>query len=190
MQSNFRYIFFGIIILAAFILGTQTCNNIPKNDLKPITDTLVIHKSDTLRDTTTIFKFKEKPVFRYIVLNEEIDSLKYKEVYKKRAYHDIYRDSNQVVTIDDTIIGYLLGRKVDYQLFVPLRIYDTTRMTITKQIPIVKKPNFQFGVGILANRTNIYGMIDINIKRVTYTIGYDPFNKREIVGLKYTLFSR
>lgn len=193
-MNKFKYIFFGIIIVGAFLLGTQTCKDSPKNDLQPIHDTLRIHTIDTIHDTTTVFKFKEKTVFQYIEVedpfedqhNEVRDNL----IIKKRYYTDTYRDTNLTVTINDSIIGYLTHRKVNYQLYVPLKIVDTKTVQITTQIPTLYKPKVQIRLGVLANQNSVNGLLDVQIKKITYTGGYDPFNKRVSIGLKYTIFTK
>lgn len=193
-MNKFKYIFYSIIIIGAFLLGTQTCKDTLKNDLQPIIDTLRIHTVDTIHDTTTVFKFKEKTVFQYVEVedpfedqhNEVRDNL----ILRKRYYTDTYKDTNLTVTINDSIIGYLTHRKVDYKLYVPLRIYDSTKTTITTQIPTLYKPKVQIRVGVLANQKSVNGLIDVQINKITYTGGYDPFNKRVSVGLKYTLFTK
>jgi len=189
-MNKFKYIFYIIIIIGAFLLGTQTCNNTPKNDLKPITDTLIIHKVDTIRDTTTVFKFKTKEIPVYIEIGPTFTDIPCKVALKKRFYADTYKDSNLVVNINDTIIGYLTHREVNYKLYVPLKIYDSTTTTITKEVPKLVKPKFQLRAGIVANTNSANLELDMQINKITYIGGYDPFNKRVSVGLKYTLFTK
>ncbi len=189
-MNKFKYIFYSIVIIGCFLLGYQCGNskNTPKNDLEAIRDTISIHTVDTLIDTLTVFKTKEKRVFvpeyEFIVIPP--DSFTLAEFYKKRHYKDSYRDSNIQVQIEDTILGYLLHRKVNYRLFVPLRIYDSTKVQITTSYP--KLPKYQFSIGIDATPKNIFIGADLNINRTIYSIGYDPINKAPKIGLKYTLW--
>ncbi len=194
MKDKFKYIFYSIILLGAFLLGTQTCKDTCKNDLEPHIDTLRIHTVDTIRDTTRIFKFKEKTVFKYIEvgdpINDQNNQVRDQLILRKRYYTDTYKDSNLVVNINDSIIGYLTHRKVDYKLYVPLRIYDSTTTIITKEVPKLYKPTFQMRIGAIANQKSIDLQLDIQIKRINYIIGWDPFNKRPSVGLKYTFITK
>ena len=61
-EKMVKWFFVGFSILLIFLLG-RNCGNISNIQNKPITDTLILHKVDTIRDTTTIFKIKEHLFF-------------------------------------------------------------------------------------------------------------------------------
>jgi len=105
---------------------------------------------------------------------------------RKRFYTDSYKDSNLLVNINDSIIGYLTHRKVDYKLYVPLKIYDSTTTIINNKIPIL--PKYQLKVGLTVNPRGLAPNVDLSIKRNTYSISYDPFNKIPYIGYKYTIW--
>lgn len=187
MTNKFTLIFSVIAIILVFFLGKQ-CNNTSKNDLKPHIDTLIINKVDTIRDTTTVFKIKEKKVIKYTYIYKPIDSLKYNNLKQYRVYQDTTRDSNIVIFSKDTVLGYLTSKSLSYKLLVPLRIYDSTKLIITKEIPKPILPKYQVKIGMLFNPKGIIPTLDLSIKRNTYTIGYDPFNKIPTIGYKYTIW--
>lgn len=187
-MDKFKYIFLISSIILIFFLGKQ-CGNESKNDLKPIIDTLIYHKTDTIRDTTTIFKIKEKRVISYVPIDKPIDATKYAEIRQYRLYQDTVRDSNIVIFNHDTVLGYLTSRSLAYRLLVPLKIYDTTKLVITKQIPTPILPKYQLKIGAMFNPKGLSPIIDLSIKRNTYSISYDPFNKIPYIGYKYTLWN-
>lgn len=184
-MDKFKTIFIVLGIILLFFLGKQ-CGNTSKTDFKPNTDTLIVHKVDTIRDTTTVFKIKEKTVFKYITLDTPIDTSKYSDINKYRLYQDTLRDINIVIFNHDTVLGYLAHRSLSYKLLVPLKIYDSTTITITKEIP--KLPKYQVKVGLNVTTKGLYPNLDLTIKRSTYTAAYDPFNKIPMVGYKYTIW--
>lgn len=185
IKENIKTVFWVLLVIILLMLQHQ-CENSAKNDLKPITDTLIYHKTDTLKDTTTVFKTKIKTIFKYIEVNTPIDTLKYADLRKIRVYRDTIRDTNVVVFNNDTIVGYLKSRSLSYRLLVPLRIYDTTKILITKEIP--KLPKTQIKLGFHANTSGVYPTVDVVLKKNTYSLSYDPFNQRVMIGYKFTIY--
>ncbi len=185
MKNNLKLGFGVILIILIFILGKQ-CNNSSKNDFKPITDTLIINKTDTIRDTLTVFKMKINTIYRPIEIYKSIDSNKYNNIRQYRVYQDTLRDTNIVIFIKDTILGYLENRQLSYKLLIPLKIYDTTTVIITKQIP--KLPKYQLKIGTLISSNYLSPNIDFSINRNTYSLGYDITNKIPTIGYKYTIW--
>ena len=147
---------------------------------------MTIHKSDTIRDTLTVFKTKERVVFKYVDVEKDIDTSKYSEIRKFRVYKDTIRDSNIVIFNNDTILGYLTSRHLSYKLLVPLKIYDSTTTIITKEYP--KLPKNQINVGADVFSKGIYLSASFSVKRNTYGLSYDLTNKNILLSYKYTLW--
>jgi hypothetical protein len=184
-KFNFKVIFIILGIVTLFFLGKQ-CGNGSKNDLKPLSDTIRIHTTDTIHDSTTVFKMKEKRIFKHDTIFKYIDTTKYSQIAQYRLYQDTIRDSNIVIFNHDTVLGYITSRSLSYRLLVPLKIYDSTKVTINNKVPTL--PKYQLKVGLTVNPRGLSPNIDLSIKRNTYSIGYDPFNKIPYIGYKYTLW--
>ncbi len=190
MKFNFKYIFIGVAIVLAFVLGNQ-CSNGSKSDLKPITDTFYVHTSDTIYPPLKPITMPYKKVIEYVYIkspSHALDSLTYQELNQWRLYSSTLSDSNLVLYIENTIQGFHRGRSVNYRLKVPLMIRDSVKMTITKQIPIPVLPNWQIGAGALVTPKGISFMVDYSKNRNTFILGYDPFNKVPTIGYKRILF--
>jgi hypothetical protein len=185
-KSKYSKSIITLILVIIVILLLKDCVNGCKNDFKPILDTLTIHKSDTIRDTLTVFKTKEKVVFKYIDVEKDIDTSKYSEIRKFRVYKDTIRDSNIVIFNNDTILGYLTSRHLSYKLLVPLKIYDSTTTIITKEYP--KLPKNQINVGADVFSKGVYISASFSVKRNTYGLSYDLTNKNILLSYKYTLW--
>ena len=185
-KSKYSKSIITLILVIIVILLLKDCVNGSKSDFKPISDTLTIHKSDTIRDTLTVFKTKEKVVFKYVDVEKDIDTSKYSEIRKFRVYKDTIRDSNIVIFNNDTILGYLTSRNLSYKLLVPLKIYDSTTTIITKEYP--KLPKNQINVGADVFSKGIYISASFSVKRNTYGLSYDLTNKNILLSYKYTLW--
>lgn len=186
-KINYKILFIVLGLILIFLLGKQ-CGNGSKNDLKPITDTLIINKKDTIRDTLTVFKTKEKRVFKYETITKYIDSTKCNNIVQYRVYKDTIRDTNIVIFNNDTVLGYITSRNLSYKLLVPIKIYDSTIVKINKNIPVL--PKFRVQTGISGNFNNIYLNLELSNKRNNYNIYYNPLNKQILLGYKYTIFYR
>jgi hypothetical protein len=189
--QNIGKIFLGIIIIAVFILGYQCGNNknTSKTQLEAHTDTLIVHTTDTIFPKDTIVRFKIKPI------KGKIDTL-YKIVYlDSGACNRVYVYNDSIKTKDYDIYskahvqGLFRELDLDVRLKVPLRIYDTTKITIKDSIFITKSPKYQIYTGIIATPKMLAPTIDLSINKCTYSIGYDPFNKQPLIGFKYRLIS-
>jgi len=185
MNNKIKWFFIGFSLMLIFLLG-RNCGNIANTQNKPNTDTLILHKVDTIRDTIRVFKFKEKVIFKPLLIDKPIDTTVYSNIRQYRLYKDTLRDSNIVIYNHDTVLGYLASRSLSYKLLVPLKIYDSTKVIITKEIP--KLPKYQLKIGLNATPKSLYPALDLTIKRNTYSAAYDPFNKIPMVGYKYTIW--
>ena len=187
MKNRFYYIFIATLVVIVFFLGRQ-CSNSSKNDLKPVIDTLILHKVDTIRDTISVFKTKIKIIFRPVYISKPVDTNKYKNIPEYRVYQDTTKDSNVVIYSNDTVLGYLTSKQLSYKLLVPLKIYDSTKVIITKQVPIL--PKYQLKLGSILSTKSIIPSFELDINKSNYEIGYDPFNKIPYIGYKYTIWSK
>jgi len=178
--SNYIIACLSCIIL---VLLNKQCNT-PKIDLKTSGDTLIKHTVTTIRDTTTIFKTKENTVFEPIIIEKNIDTNKYKIIPKFRVYNDTIRDTNVVIYLHDTILGYLTSRNLNYKLLVPLKIYDSTIIIRNNNI------KYQVNLGLNTNFNDITPTLGVIIKNNGFYLGYDLINKRPNLGYKYTIFNK
>lgn len=188
IRQNIYVICLAIFIATMFLFG-RSCgsNNTSKTDLQTHTDTLIVHKTDTIMDTTKVF------IFKYIKPKTKdsskviLDSSLFKGLSYKRMYNSEFRDSNIVINTIDTTIGYLTSKQIKYKLLVPLRIYDSTTIKITKDTFIYKPYKYEIHGGVIVGTKLLSPTIDLSINRSTYMLGYDPFNKQPIIGFKYRL---
>lgn len=154
----------------------------------------VVHKTDTIWGDTSkvepMVKWKTKHDTEYVVypipLITDEDTLRMREMYKMRYYENTYRNSKAVVTVQDSVIGYLTAQKVLYKNLAPERIVDST--TITKVS--VMAPKLEIRGGIDLTKTNAYLGVDLGIKKHTIGVAYDPLNKQGLIRYRYTLFRR
>lgn len=179
-----------ILLIIVFLLGHQCGNKIwSKNDFKTHIDTTIVHTTDTIFSKDTVLKYAFKPgkikrdtITKIIYL----DSTQCNRIY-------IYQDS--IITKDYNIYskkhiqGILRYDTIGVKLKVPLRIYDTTKITIKKDSLIFRQDKYQIHVGLLASTKMLAPSIDLSINKCTYLVAYDPFNKQPIIGFKYRLFS-
>lgn len=188
IRQNIDVICLVIIITIIFLLG-RSCgsNNTSKTDLQTHTDTLIVHKTDTIIDTTKVFIFKYIKPKTKDSLKVILDSSLFKGLSYKRMYNSEFRDSNIVINGVDSTIGYLISKQIRYKLLVPLRIYDSTTINITKDTFIYKPYKYEIHAGVIVGTKLLSPTIDLSINRSTYMIGYDPFNKQPIIGFKYRL---
>jgi hypothetical protein len=171
------------LLVVILVLSIKQCNT-PKIDLNTSGDTLIKHTVTTIRDTTTIFKIKENTVFEPIIVYKNIDTNKYKIIPKYRVYNDTVRDSNVVIYLHDTILGYLTSRNLNYKLLVPLKIYDSTTIIRNNNI------KYQINLGLNTNFNDITPSLGLIIRNNGFYLGYDLINKRPNLGYKYTIFNK
>lgn len=188
MLKHLNKIFIGICLAIAFFAGKQ-CGD--RTDIEaPIglrVDT--IHTRDTIwPDTIKVYVPKRITKYdtQYVYYEIPPDTVQLEQLYKVRGYERTYRDSNMKVTVKDSILGFLMGQKVDYRLFVPLEIRDTIRIEKVSYKPF----KWQFAPGIEATPKNIYFGADLQVNRTIYSGAYDPYNKQVKVGIKYVLFRK
>ena len=188
IKENLGNIFIGLTILGVFLFGRKCgSNNSSKSDLQTITDTLIIHKVDTIRDTTTIFKFKSiKPIAKDSI-KIVLDSSMFKGLSYKRIYLNEFRDSNIVINSIDTVLGYQTDKTIKYKLLVPLRIYDSTKVVIRKDSLIYKPYKYEIHAGLAASPKFIAPKIELSIDKSTYGLGYDFINKVPMIEYKFRI---
>lgn len=131
-------------------------------------------KSDTVRPKPEI---KEVPVYIKAPLKTYTITITDTTACNLvRIYRDSLRDANQVIYYQDSIQGRLLGKKIDYKLFVPLTITNTH--TITDSIP--------YSVNIRRNGVYLTGGIGGNINQFDFSIGAELVTKNRLgVGYQY-----
>lgn len=186
IKKNIGVIFLSIVLILIFFLG-RSCGNTPKTDLKTITDTLIVHKIDTIRDTVSIVKIKIKPILKDSI-KIQLDSSLFKGLSYKRIYENTYRDSNIVINSQDTVIGYQTSKIINYKLLVPYKIYDSTIVKITKDSLIYQPSKYQLSAGIISSPKMLAPVIDFSVDKWSFMTGYDPFNKQILVGGKYRIY--
>ena len=183
-MKSLKYIFIGIALIATFLLG-RSCTPEPQIIEK------VTHTSDTIYpDTVVVYEPQPYPVHDTVI---EVypypippDSFTMAEFFKMRFYKRSYRDSNVVIDVEDSIVGYLMARKIGYRLFVPLKVVDT--ITIEKYAQNGYKYEIKGGLDLM--RTNTFIGIDVDVKKHTFGVSYDPFNKAGLIRYRYTLFRK
>lgn len=198
IKSNLGGIFIILIILLLFFISYKCGNKniIISDSIKNTSDTISIHKRDTifLKDTIIVFKDKlvSKPYPIYIDTNkiklQPLDSL---QLYRFFIYNDSIEDSNikiysKIVTRGKTLNSF----KPSYKLKVPIVIIDSIKTIIKDSIFITstKLSKYQLSVGFITSPQILAPMIDLSINRSTYSIGYDPFNKQPLIKYSFRLW--
>lgn len=198
IKSNLGGIFIILIILLLFFISYKCGNKniIISDSIKNTSDTISMHKRDTifLKDTIIVFKDKlvSKPYPIYIDTNkiklQPLDSL---QLYRFFIYNDSIEDSNikiysKIVTRGKTLNSF----KPSYKLKVPIVIIDSIKTIIKDSIFITstKLSKYQLSVGFITSPQILAPMIDLSINRSTYSIGYDPFNKQPLIKYSFRLW--
>jgi hypothetical protein len=126
--------------------------------------------------------------------------------YPSKPKHDttwilVPRDSldcTRVFQYDDTLIhkeyevysrvhvqGKLRQMQLGVKLKVPLMIKDCT---VVKIDSLVYRPyKYEIHGGVLVSSNMLAPVAEVSIDKLTYSLGYDPFNKRPIIGFKYRI---
>lgn len=189
MKINFKYIFATVVLVGMFLFGRQC--GVDSVDIPTYRNDTII-KSDTIRpDTMKIEIPKPYPVKGDSVLVEvpvpiPIDSLQLRAFFNKRFYKNNYRDTNGVYTVEDSIIGYLIHQRLYYRDFKPISIINSTIIPVAVQDGTTVAKRWEFRGGIDATPKNLFLDVEYQKDRLSYSGGYDPFNKQAKVGLKYT----
>jgi len=190
MKDKFQYIFIAGVLIGIFFLG-RSCG-VSSVDIPNIKiENTIVH--DTIWPDTTII-YKPKHIIKHdtvqIIETYQIplDSLKLKAFFQKRHYERSYKSKDVEISVDDTIIGYLLNQGVSYKLFKPLSIVNSTITSIKYQDTITKLPKWQIKGGIDLTPKNLYIGVDLQISKDQYGIAYDPINKQFKVLYRRTLF--
>lgn len=195
--NKFKWIFYVLSLLIVFLLGTQTCKN---KEIKYISKIEMSH--DTIwPDTVKVEVPKPYKVHdtSYVIAPYEIplDSIKMNAFFKTRYYQRSYRNKDIEITAYDSVVGYLIGQRIDYRLFKPLSIVNNTIVSVVPQDTIKVPKKWELRAGIEATPKNIYLGLDYQKDRISYSLAGDPFNKipgtnipQIKVGLKYTLFKK
>lgn len=198
IKSNLGGIFIILIILLLFFISYKCGNKniIISDSIKNTSDTISMHKRDTifLKDTIIVFKDKlvSKPYPIYIDTNkiklQPLDSL---QLYRFFIYNDSIEDSNikiysKIVTRGKTLNSF----KPSYKLKVPIVIIDSIKTIIKDSIFITstKLSKYQLSIGFITSPQILAPMIDLSINRSTYSIGYDPFNKQPLIKYSFRLW--
>lgn len=195
-----KYIFIGIcIIAAAFLLNT--CNGVLKScqgpDHKTTLDTIKIHTRDTIWARDTIVQLIPSKSSRPVVIHDTfwkplpIDSLDLMRFY-------ITKDSSEDKNIKIWDVSYTQGKtfkghKSSYKLKVPLVIYDTTKITVTKHDSIRYLPKYQVATGIIAGYKETTPILYFTKGRQEVGLGYNlqsgnNYLEGARVSYKYTIW--
>jgi len=136
------------LALIIVILLLQECGSTWKTLIKankPLPDTTIVTKIDTVWAKDTIYKFKtikiNVPVVTTLTPTQDTT-----QCNKVRIYTDSVSDKNITIFLNDTVQGYLLGTKPTYRLKVPLTI--TNSSTVTIKVPTLYPPVFQIETGL------------------------------------------
>ena len=192
IKKNIGRIFIGVIFVALFLLG-RSCGKttivVPKteNSVKIVS---IKHHTVIVRDTITKIQFRNNHPISYTIVQyvPVKDTTSIKQLEAIRAYQDSIRDENIIIYSKDTVMGYLRSQKLSYRLFVPKTIIDSVTIQRDSIINNTIYPKWQLGAGVSVTPKNLFIDVDLTIKRITYSAGYDPFNKIPKIGIKFNIF--
>jgi len=199
IKNNIGKIFIGICLLGVFLLGHQCGKDsvkIPtyKNDNIVKIDTIW---SDTLKVEVPKLQTKHDTVFLEIPYEIPLDSIKLKAFFKVRRYDNSYRSKDILINVHDSVVGYLIGQRVDYRDFKPLSITNSTITSVIPQDTVKINKIHELRASIDATSRNMYLGLEYQKDRITYGLSADPFNKIENtkipqlkVKLAYTIFRK
>lgn len=186
-MDKFKIILASILVVGAFILGRQCSGT--STEYITVSDTVTVSKTDTIRDTTTVYKPRKvyDTVWAYYEIPIPQDSLTLKEYFKVRYYKEVYKDTNIVITVSDSVAGYLLTQNINYKLYRPLSITNSTTTVVNNKEPLKSSKNWQLRGGVEATLNSAYLGLEFQKDKWSYSGAYDPFNKQVKLGLYRTL---
>lgn len=187
IKDNLLLIFAIIIMVSIFLLGKQCgSSNTFKNDLQPIRDTLIVTKVDTIHSKDTVLKYALKLKFKVDTVIKPIylDSTECNRIY---VYEDSISTKDYTLYRKSHVQGRLRYDTTGVKLKVPLLVINSTTVTIKDSIFVDKPYKYEIHTGVVASPKFLAPTIDLSINKITYSVGYDPFNKQPIIGLKYRL---
>lgn len=169
-------LFFAVGFVLCFIL-LKKCNG--PVEVKPFKELPPSTRHETFKSDTTKPKPEKVEVPVYIkgpartYTVTVVDSTACNLV---RVYQDSLKDANQVIYYMDSVQGRLLGKRIHYKLFVPLKIENTH--TIIDSIP--------YPIYLEQNKLYLSGEVGGNLKQFDFSIGADLITKGRIeLGYRY-----
>lgn len=169
----------GLTLLTMF-----QCQNDPEKEYITKTDTVTT--TTVVHDTVTVHKPKLVHDTAFVVYDVDRDRFIHDELYKMRFYERTYRDTNMIIRVQDSIVGYLMDRNVAYRILLPIKRVDSVFITKSS----VKPFKYEIKGGLDLTKTNAFISTDLEVNRHTFQVGYDPFNKQAKLGYKYTIFRK
>lgn len=146
----------------------------------------ISHKTDTIRDTICIYRFKpSKPKYIYLKDSIKPSIIDSNEFFKYKLYLDTLRDSNVVIWSKNKVLGQLIESQTDYKLLVPFMVIDT----VTVNNSYIKYPKHTFGVGFTMSNNSFSPIIKYSYKKNNFILGYDLINKTPNIGYIRNIFA-
>jgi hypothetical protein len=190
-MNKFKYIFLTVIAVGVFLFGRR-CGvdsvKIPVYTQDTITLTDTIYPDTTKIEVPKPYYVKGDTVLLEIPVPVPIDTFALKMFFAKRFYKNNYKDSNGVYTVEDTVLGYLLHQRLYYRDFKPTIINNSTITPVPVLDTLKTAKKWEIRGGIDATPSNVYLGLDYQRDRLSYSAGYDLFNKQTKIGIKYTIF--
>jgi hypothetical protein len=186
-KDNLELIGAIFIICIVFFLGKR-CGDNKQNIIKPdnsIVKTIVKYR-DTIFPKDTVYLYKIK------IGKSKVDTF-YKPVYldsttcnKVYVYNDSLIAKDYNIYSKTHVQGTLRNLELGVKLKVPLIIKDS--IIIKKDSLIYKPSKYELHIGLNAGSNMLAPSIELSINKLTYMVGYNPFNNNPIIGIKYRLW--
>lgn len=160
------------LLITSYLLFQKGCDNqVVKDKFITKTDTLVTHKTDTIwaKDTTYIL-VGSPTVVDSLYIHDTINANPCDYI---RTYKDTLDDTNLTIYSDYVVRGSLIGTGSSYKLKVPLKIVDSTLVTINS----VRSPKMSIYAGVQGGYKTFGPYIDLNTNRYNFGLGYDFYSK-------------
>lgn len=190
-QNIFNLVKWGLILIIIILL-LKECGSVVNTLIKtnkPLPDTTIIHKIDTIWAKDTIYSFKKIKVPVPYIEIQYLDTSNKEICTNVKVYEDSLVDKNISIYYKDYVSqGELLTKELSYRLKVPLTITNSSTTTIN--VPTLYPPTFQLHGGLTVGSNIFSPQVSVSYKRHTLTLGYNMTTKQPIIGYGFVLFRK
>lgn len=195
MDNLHKGLFLSVVVLLGYIVFLQQCKSrdCPEPEIIEVDTVANITVIDTAYYDTTRFKYLTIDIPRIIYDTIKItvtgnDPSNFDGNSIVKYYVDTVTDDTISIHYEAKTLGYLEDLKIGYRLLQPYRVDRTT--TIETNTTQTIKRRFQglylgLDVGGNLNSFNHFTpMVELNMRKYNYNVGYNLMNESYIVGIR------